>query len=377
MSVSPSASLDAIMSYKDSEKKKAFISSKFKILQNKKAMAQLSSHDFILLSEALESEKGYSKQRMNDKLKSFALLKIDRVLRGEVPVDDDFVELVRLHGSHQQNNLVSNRLKNNQELLRKPKEKPDTQAIVIEDQPKVAHKKVIAPKNDQPKPAKEGRFKRAWRKIKRGLIVGGIGFLGYFGIKTAFSSVESGTEDTNLGKNKIEQTITPPPTTSNQQSVVHEVKDEKETEFEAALNALNKAYKDRFDSALEIHLGVEKRDQLYQQIDKFAEEGKIEFKEGTTREWYAHAFTMYAQIAPNSEENQIIERFFAGENIDSTILNDLVIKAKRDGTGVMGTGARSNFDKAHSDIQKKHMQNRKNVKTAESTLTNLQNNRSR
>ena len=41
--------------------------------------------------------------------------------------------------------------------------------------------------------------------------------------------------------------------------------------------------------------------------------------------------------------------------------NDLVIKAKRDGTGISGTGSYSAFDNAPQNLQQKHIQNRQNV----------------
>ena len=54
------AKLEAIQKHKDEEKKANFIASNFSILNNKKAMAKLSSHDMLLLSDSLESETRYS-----------------------------------------------------------------------------------------------------------------------------------------------------------------------------------------------------------------------------------------------------------------------------------------------------------------------------
>ena len=98
--------VSAINRHKNEEKKNSFITTKFKILQNKKAMAQLSSNDMLLLSEALEIEKGYSTKRMKDQLRSFVMLRAEKVIKGKMPADDGFVRLVSIYGSNQQKNFV-------------------------------------------------------------------------------------------------------------------------------------------------------------------------------------------------------------------------------------------------------------------------------
>ena len=143
------------------------------------------------------------------------------------------------------------------------------------------------------------------------------------------------------------------------------VEDTKTADFSKELSALEKAYKNRFDTSLEIILGVQKRNQLYQKIDNLAKEGKIQYKDGTTREWYAHAFTMYNQLAPYSKENKVIKDLLAGKDVDKNYINSLVVKAGRNGKGIEASGSYSAFDKADKSLQMKHIKNRKAVKMAE------------
>ncbi len=345
--------VSAINRHKNEEKKNSFITTKFKILQNKKAMAQLSSNDMLLLSEALEIEKGYSTKRMKDQLRSFVMLRAEKVIKGKMPADDGFVRLVSIYGSNQQKNFVCTH------FAPKHQEKPEPV-----DTPHTA--KDTAPKNKTPK---KSWLKRVWKAAGKAAVVVGVAAMSLIGGKALFNNFSS--DKTSKNDNK-ETTFTPKQTVAvtpieeqknrtEEQAPASEKQDAVITEFQKVFDNLNKAYKDRFDSALEIHLGAEKRDQLYQQIDKLAEDGKIEFKDGTTREWYAHAFTMYAKVSPNSDGGKLIAGLLAGEDVDKTVLNDLVIKAKRDGTGISGTGSYSAFDNAPQNLQQKHIQNRQNV----------------
>lgn len=343
------AKLEAIQKHKDEEKKANFIASHFSILDNKKVMAKLSSHDMLLLSDALESETRYSTKRMKDKMRSYAMLRAEKVIKGEMTADDGFAELTRRYGSYQQKNFVQTRLT-----------KKDEQISNQEDTP------VITPKK------KKSWVNRALKAAKRAVVVAGIAVVSLIGGKALFNTLSCDVAKGMPEKDKQETTFTPKKqvvvTPVEQQKTTTEKQDSVSPEFQKVLDNLNKAYKDRFDSALEIHLGTEKRDQLYQQIDKLAQDGKIEYKDGTTREWYAHAFTMYAKIAPNSDGKKLIDDLLAGNNVDKTQINDLVVNAKRDGTGISGTGSYSAFDNAPQEVQKKHINNRRNVRSLEKLM---------
>lgn len=102
--------LEAISRHKEDEKKKAFQATRFKILNSKKEAALLSSKDMLLIASLLKDEKEYSTVRMQDKLRSFAMEKINRTLRGEMPVDEDFAKLADTFGTYQQKRLVKDRI---------------------------------------------------------------------------------------------------------------------------------------------------------------------------------------------------------------------------------------------------------------------------
>lgn len=348
--------ISAINRHKDEEKKKAFIATKFKILQNKKAMAQLSSHDMLLLSDALESETGYSTKRMKDKLRSYAMLRAEKIIKGEIAADEEFAELTGRYGNNQQKNFVSTHFAPKPKKVSEPVDTPVA----------TPHKKKTKP--DEEKKTKKSWFSRALKVAKKAVIVAGIAVISVVGGKALFNSSNNNVSEKIPEKDKKETTFTPKKvmvTPVEEQQITETQQDSVSPEFQKVLDNLNKAYKDRFDSALEIHLGAEKRDQLYQQIDNLAKDGRIEYKDGTTREWYAHAFTMYAKVAPNSDGGKLIANLLAGKNVDKTAINDLVINAKRDGTGISGTGTYSAFDKASKNLKKKHIQNRQNVRSLE------------
>lgn len=102
--------LEAISRHKEDEKKKAFQATRFKILNSKKEAALLSSKDMLLIASLLKDEKEYSTVRMQDKLRSFAMEKINRTLRGEMPADEDFAKLADTFGTYQQKRLVKDRI---------------------------------------------------------------------------------------------------------------------------------------------------------------------------------------------------------------------------------------------------------------------------
>lgn len=330
---------NVIKRYKEKEKRMGWIKSKFSILQNKKAMAKMSSADMLAIAELLEQETDYSTKRMQDRLRSYAIHKIDRTIKNDIPADENIDKLTRRFGTFQQKDYILKHFLNGK--------KSDQQEISAKEK-------------------KDGWFKRKWKHIKKGLVVIGITTLGLLGGKTAFNQLSDKNSSDSFSQTDItEQTITPPSVDKIDITETKQQADIVNQDFLSAIDNLNKAYKDRFDSALEIHLGEEKRDLLYQKIDKLREESKIEFKNGTTREWYAYAFTMYAKIAPYSDGGKLITELLAGKDVDKKIINDLVISAKRDGTGISGTGSNSAFDKAPQELQKKHIQNRQNVRALE------------
>ncbi len=392
--------LAQITKHKDEEKKKAFQETRFKILNNKKEAARLSSKDMVMMAKLLEEEKGYSTAKMKDKLRSYAMEKIDKTLKGEMPQDEEFVKLTELFGSYQQKNQVRTRIDTGQPIARKKepkKETPKTQKQENKPQPKkeakdkpIAEKKqenkrtdipsniFITPKKDQDQPVptkkdkshkktKTGFFKKMWKTVKRVAVVGALAVAGYLGGKMVHDlSNTSGNDAKQNAKEVVKPNEAKPQAKPELQATSNETN--KTADFSQELETLNKAYKNRFDTALKIILGETERNNLYQEIDQLAKDGKIALSDGTTREWYAHAFTMYNELAPNSKEAQAIKNLRNGGTADKEYINSLVLQAGRDGKGIQASGTFSHFDKAAKDLQLKHLKNRKAVKNAEQAI---------
>ena len=119
--------------------------------------------------------------------------------------------------------------------------------------------------------------------------------------------------------------------------------------------------KDYYDTALQIHLGSKEAVQnLYNQIDNLAQSGKIKLVEGLSVKRYAHSFTMYNLIRPNSAENKAIQNLLAGGNENPDLINRLVMKAQAKGEGVRpdnNSVKTSNFDNANLSLQIQHLKN--------------------
>ncbi len=116
-----------------------------------------------------------------------------------------------------------------------------------------------------------------------------------------------------------------------------------------------------YDTALLIHLksasAVEK---LYRQIDALQQSGKIKMSEGMDTKRYAHSFTMYKLIRPNSKENKAIENLLNGGAEEASYIDALVKQAGAKGSGVKADDnsiTTSNFARASQDLQQKHLQN--------------------
>lgn len=389
----------AIRKFKDNEKAKAFKDSRFKILNNKKEAVRLSSKDMLLISSLLKEDLGYSTTKLQDKLRSFAEEKIRRTLNGEIPQDEDFVKLTETLGTYKQKQALQNKSKPKpakietinidglelnpsvvslDQLSNEPTLKPvvfsvkkDKTETKVQAAQAKKDKTETKPKTAKTKAEKKSQssWKKVWKWTKRVAVVAGLAALTFFGGKFA-KNQSSNTSDTATKENTEVQVKTPAKTQDVKKVT-------KTADFSKEMTALEKAYKNRFDTSLEIILGAQKRDQLYQKIDNLAKEGKIQYKDGTTREWYAHAFTMYNQLAPYSKENKVIKDLLSGKDIDKDYINSLVVKADRTGKGIKASGTYSSFDKAAKSLQQKHLKNRKAVKMAEKAAKMLKNQKSR
>lgn len=118
---------------------------------------------------------------------------------------------------------------------------------------------------------------------------------------------------------------------------------------------------DYYDTALQIHLkSKENVQKLYNQVAQLAEDGKISPSEKNSIKQYAHAFTMYRLIRPNSKENKAIQNLLNGGKEDKGYIENLVKKAGKYGNGVKPDNnniKHSNFDKASPALQQQHLKN--------------------
>ena len=371
----------AIEENKQQERAKYWMDTQFNILSKKKEVQKLSSADLLLIGKLIKEEKGYSTKRNQDRLRSIIGLRIAKTLNGEIQADADFIDLVDKYGTIEQRRKaialfgkVNTQIPEivDEPIAKEPKtNKNDVELIAVgedknifipadknnsEVKSVVPNGKVATPNNKKGEPSNKkqeskikGWWKKVWQKVKRPVLILGVAALGFFGVRSAFNDTSSDKQTDNQNFNPTEQVVeiaeeptTPVNATDNQNPVSE--KDQ----------AYNLALKNRFDTALSLHIGNAERDKLYQKIEALEQAGKIKFENGTTKEWYAYAFTILNKVAPYSTENSVVKTFLNGGNVDAKYINDLVIKINPRGTGIKGNGTHSAYDNAPSDIQKKH-----------------------
>ena len=119
---------------------------------------------------------------------------------------------------------------------------------------------------------------------------------------------------------------------------------------------IEQARKNYYDTALEIHLGVQKRDALYAAVAQQIEKGNFKPEQGTSVEKIAHSLTMYQLLAPNSQANQFLQQMLHADqtnSVEQNKMNHLVAQT----ANLKGSGQHSNFDKQNPELQKRHLQN--------------------
>lgn len=103
-------------------------------------------------------------------------------------------------------------------------------------------------------------------------------FVGYFGGK--FVQNQFSKADDNAKQNKTEVTVKQQQPVQQKVSKSQKNKESKTADFTKEMSALEKAYKNRFDTALKIILGETARDKLYQQVDSLEKPEKLNTKTG-------------------------------------------------------------------------------------------------
>ena len=368
---------------KQQERIKYWKDTQFNILSKKKEVQKLSSADLLLISKLINETTGYSTSKNKDRLRSIITFRINKTLSGELTADEDFYSLVEKFGSYEQkkkaaqlstkeNNTIVNentpatssqKQKKKVELVAVGKDKniyiPSDQ-VDNADEVVVSDAKVATPNNKKGKPSNknqksniQGWWKKVWQKVKRPVLILGVAALGFLGVRNAVNSLTSLNSAKDVKDPKTTENVIPVTNEPTAPVDIVEVENtqkpmsEKEKAFEAAK-------KNRFDTALSLHLGDSERDKLYQKIAELEKAGKIKYENGTTKEWYAYAFTILNKVAPNSTENSVVKNLLNGGNADAKYINDLVIKINPRGTGIKGNGTYSAYDNASSEVKKKH-----------------------
>lgn len=335
------------------------------ILNNKKQAQKLSMENLVQAKKIIDEDKDHSvkqKQRPMQQLQSYALLKYAE-LKQENTNMKPYKNFMATFGlSYQKtNNLVKKQMP---VVDKKVENKAKKQNVILLALQK--SKNAIATKFQQVK--KE--VKRFYDKYEPLIAFGTLMTIAVGGWK-AMKSV--GTDES----------FSPYSVTSNVvQNPVDSLKNEKIADFKKAqvemnvkketVQAQNQPKKesssktttvasDYYDTSLQIHLGSKEAVQnLYNKIDSLAQAGKIKFAEGLGAKRYAHSFTMYKLIRPNSAENKAIQNLLNGGNENPDLINRLVLKAKAKGEGIKPDNnsiTNSNFDNAAKSLQLQHLKN--------------------
>lgn len=315
------------------------------LVNKKKKIQEAPIDDLIFIKQVLTANPQHSTRKALDKLNSHAQQRLERIIRREENVPANIDEFSQAFGTWRQQNILRHG-----KYTPVPKETKISLYHEVERRQKAFWPKFIYNTKE---------FIR--RNAKKAAVIGSILFAGLLAHKANEEMSKNGQEQfkfnteikakTQAPKQDAAKTIVAPQFSAQKQAV------KKTSETNVTNSSLEKAYKNRFDTSLEILLGKEKRDNLYRQIDSLSDKGAIKYANGTTREWYAHAFTMYDKIAPNSVENQNIKKLLNGETQSPEYINSLVLQAGRGGKGVKGSGTYSAYDKASNELQQRHNAN--------------------
>ncbi|MDO5385776.1 MAG: hypothetical protein Q4F75_00720 [Pseudomonadota bacterium] len=317
------------------------------LVNSKKKIKKAPTDDLIYIKQSLAAAPQPSVRNILDKLNSHGQQRLERIIRREEAVPANIDEFSRLFGTWRQQNI-----------LRHGKYTPAPRETKVS----LYHEVERRQKAFWPKIFHNSKEFLA-RNAKKIAVIGGILFAGLLAHKANKEITRAEQEqlkfDTEIkaqSQSKAQEKVKT--IAASQFAVPSQTADKQKI---TADDALQKAYKNRFDTSLEILLGKEKRDNLYKQIDTLIEKGAIKYSGGTTREWYAHAFTMYDKIAPNSAENRNIRKLLGGEKQSLEYINNLVLQAGRNGKGVKGSGSYSAYNRAPKELQQRHNANNRQI----------------
>ena len=337
------------------------------VLNHKKLAAQLSPEEMMVMSNTILQDKQNSpkfNQRLMQQLNSRALLKYASMSDKEIcdsKINQNFVQMFGLkYKSKSRHNNGNFRTITNAVLAQEPIVKK--KSFMTRCAEKIKNFKYNISTSLTKLKHKVAHFYRQ-HEYK-------IAAFSFFlvGVGTYKASNYLEKEQTKAAYNQIQSSYTHEDAKSadfsaERAKIMNAQKNDTQNKTEATV--VDRSMRDYYDTALLIHLkSVQAVQKLYHKIDSLAASGAIHFSQGTNAKRYAHAFTMYELIRPNSVENKQIQKLLAGEKVDAEYINSLVLKAGPKGNGVKPDNSSiktSHFDQAAKSLQLAHLANLKSV----------------
>ena len=337
------------------------------VLNHKKLAAQLSPEEMMVMSNTILQDKQNSpkfNQRLMQQLNSRALLKYASMSDKEIcdsKINQNFVQMFNLrHKSKSRHNNGNFRTITNAVLAQEPVVKK--KSFMTRCAEKIKNFKYNISTSLTKLKHKVAHFYRQ-HEYK-------IAAFSFFliGVGTYKASNYLEKEQTKAAYNQIQSSYTHDDAKSadfsaERAKIMNAQKNDTQNKTEATV--VDHSMRDYYDTALLIHLkSVQAVQKLYHKIDSLAASGAIHFSQGTNAKRYAHAFTMYELIRPNSVENKKIQKLLAGEKVDAEYINSLVLKAGPKGNGVKPDNSSiktSHFDQATKSLKLAHLANLKSV----------------
>lgn len=337
------------------------------VLNHKKLAAQLSPEEMMVMSNTILQDKQNSpkfNQRLMQQLNSRALLKYASMSDKEIcdsKINQNFVQMFGLkYKSKSRHNNGNFRTITNAVLAQEPVVKK--KSFMTRCAEKIKNFKYNISTSLTKLKHKVAHFYRQ-HEYK-------IAAFSFFlvGVGTYKASNYLEKEQTKAAYNQIQSSYTHEDAKSadfsaERAKIMNAQKNDTQNKTEATV--VDRSMRDYYDTALLIHLkSVQAVQKLYHKIDSLAASGAIHFSQGTNAKRYAHAFTMYELIRPNSDENKKIQKLLAGEKVDAEYINSLVLKAGPKGNGVKPDNSSiktSHFDQATKSLKLAHLANLKSV----------------
>ena len=337
------------------------------VLNHKKLAAQLSPEEMMVMSNTILQDKQNSpkfNQRLMQQLNSRALCKYASMSDKEIcdsKINQNFVQMFGLkHKSKSRHNNGNFRTITNAVLAQEPVVKK--KSFMTRCAEKIKNFKYNISTSLTKLKHKVAHFYRQ-HEYK-------IAAFSFFliGVGTYKASNYLEKEQTKAAYNQIQSSYTHDDAKSadfsaERAKIMNAQKTDIQNKTEATV--VDHSMRDYYDTALLIHLkSVQAVQKLYHKIDSLAASGAIHFSQGTNAKRYAHAFTMYELIRPNSDENKKIQKLLAGEKVDAEYINSLVLKAGPKGNGVKPDNSSiktSHFDQATKSLKLAHLANLKSV----------------